>query len=126
MATTDRTGAGSAGFGSAAFGWAWLGSTRLRRLARSVVGVSLVVSGLALVLVAFTLGRCDAFGGRCGDDAPTLLADDTFGMAVTGGALVVAGVSLVVVRTRRGVAAATVVGVVLALVLGFVARSGGS
>jgi hypothetical protein len=50
------------------------------------IGVAVVI-GTGMMLVAFTLGRCDAFGGRCPSDAPSIFDDDTFGIAAAGAAL---------------------------------------
>ena len=90
----------------------------LRRLATVAVMAASIVIGLLLILVAATLGRCDAFGGACPAKRPSLLDDDVFGMAAFGTALIVA-VPLFFSRPswhRLGVAAGA--GVAAALMVG--------
>jgi hypothetical protein len=48
-----------------------------------------VLSGVALILIAATFGSCSAFGGRCPAEQPSLIDDDTFGLAATGAFLIV-------------------------------------
>lgn len=79
-----------------------------------------VIVGVALMAVAFTFGRCDAFGGRCPADSPPILDDDTFGIAATGAAMAV-GVPMLLYgaddgpRWRRALAAAAVAGLLVGL-----------
>jgi len=86
-----------------------------------------VTVGVALMAVAFTLGRCDAFGGRCPADSPPILDDDTFGIAAAGAAMAV-GVPVLLYgagdrpRWRNAVVAAAVAG----LVVGLAARGAAS
>ncbi len=93
---------------------------------RSVLAtVSVVISvlvGLGLVLVAATLGRCDAFGGRCPAERPPLYDDDVFGMASVGAALVLAPLGL---RARR-LRPVPLIGAVVAgaLFVGLLVRAG--
>lgn len=54
-----------------------------------LIGASSVI-GVGLVLLAFTVGDCSAFGGRCPSEPPALIDDDTFRIAGLGAALVVA------------------------------------
>jgi hypothetical protein len=100
--------------------------TRPRELRRLAVGVAIggaVVIGLALILAAATLGRCDAFGGRCPAERPPLFEDDVFGMAVFGTALVVAVPMFLSGPSKRRFVVAVGIGLVAALVVGLVARS---
>jgi len=59
-----------------------------RPLVTLASGVSIIV-GVSLIGLAATLGSCDAFGGRCPADRPSLLNDDVFGMAAFGTVLLV-------------------------------------
>jgi hypothetical protein len=69
-------------------------SSSVRPLWFRVVRVLLIggttVVGVALVLLAFTVGDCSAFGGRCPREQPPILEDDTARLAGLGAALVVA------------------------------------
>jgi hypothetical protein len=95
----------------------------LRRLLVVVaIGIAVVV-GLALILLAATLGRCDAFGGRCPAERPPLFEDDVFGMAAFGTALVVVVPMFLSGPSKRRFVAAVGVGLVAALVVGLVTRS---
>lgn len=92
---------------------------------RTVIGIAIVSSvlvGLGLIAAAATLGRCDAFGGRCPADEPALLDDDVFGMAAFGAVLVVAVPFLLYRPSARRLLAAVPVGVAAALVVGLIAR----
>jgi hypothetical protein len=62
----------------------WVGPVKA-----SLSAVAIAI-GLLLILIAATLGSCDAFGGRCPADRPSLWDDDVFGMAAFGTALIVA------------------------------------
>jgi hypothetical protein len=93
-----------------------------RIVAGIAIGVA-VVSGLALILVATTLGRCDAFGGRCPGVRPSLFDDDVFGMGALGAALVVAVPMFLSRPSKRRLLAAVGVGLVAALIVGLLARS---
>ena len=98
---------------------------RARTLRRTAVGIAIISSvlvGLCLILVAGTLGRCDAFGGRCPADEPALLDDDVFGMAAFGGVLVVAVPYFLYRPSKRRLLAAVPVGVAAALIVGLIAR----
>ena len=103
-----------------------MGSPARARLrgALTVAGVSTaLVVGIGLVLVAMTLGRCDAFGGRCPSERPSLFGDDVFGMAAVGAALVVA-VPILAARLSKGrLVVAAAAGLVAAVVVGSIARS---
>jgi hypothetical protein len=95
----------------------------LRRLLAGVAIGGAVVFGLVLILAALTLGRCDAFGGRCPADRPPLFDDDVFGMAAFGTALVVAVPMFLSGPSKRRLVVAVAVGFIAALVVGLVARS---
>ena len=66
-----------------------------RRLHPAVLAVTITASvaailvGLGLVLLAAALGSCEAFGGRCPADRPSLWNDDVFGMAAFGTAMAI-------------------------------------
>ena len=62
----------------------------LQQLAAGVtIGVAVAV-GLGMIFLAMVVGSCDAFGGTCPAERPSLLEDDVFGMAAFGAVLVVA------------------------------------
>lgn len=86
------------------------------------VGVS-IVAGLVLLLGAFTLGRCDAFGGRCPADRPALLADDVFGMATFGAALLLLPIGISLRPGGRRIVVFALAGVAIAVLVGLLARS---
>jgi hypothetical protein len=79
-----------------------------------------VVIGLLLLLVATTLGRCDAFGGRCPADRPSLWEDDVFGMAASGTALIVIVPLFLRRPSWRRLGIATAVGSTSAIVVGLI------
>jgi hypothetical protein len=54
-----------------------------------LIGATTLI-GVALVLLAVTVGDCSAFGGSCPRESPPLLEDDTARFAGLGAALVVA------------------------------------
>ena len=95
----------------------------LRRLVVGVAIAGAVVFGLVLILAALTLGRCDAFGGRCPADRPPLFDDDVFGMAAFGTALVVAVPMFLSGPSKRRFVVAVGIGFVAAVAIGLVARS---
>jgi hypothetical protein len=98
---------------------------RASALRRTVIGVataSSVLVGLGLIAAAVTLGRCDAFGGRCPADEPGLLEDDVFGMSAFGAVLIVAVPFFLYRPTARRLLAAVPVAVAAALVVGLIAR----
>ncbi|MEO8694514.1 MAG: hypothetical protein ABI658_13410 [Acidimicrobiales bacterium] len=70
-----------------------------------------------------TLGRCDAFGGRCPGDNPPLLDDDVFGMAALGAFLVVAVPSFFHRPSKQRLLIAVAVGLAAGLIIGLIARS---
>ena len=93
-------------------------------VAARIVGISLaIVFGAGLILIAFTLGDCSAFGGRCPQDPPPLLDDDTFGMAAIGAALVVGVPVFLSAPSWRRLAIAAGSALAAALVIGLLARS---
>ena len=68
------------------------GAARQHPLRRAMIGIAIttsVVAGLVLIVASATLGRCDAFGGPCPAERPSLFDDDVFGMAAFGAALIV-------------------------------------
>ncbi len=82
-----------------------------------------VVVGLGTLLVGVTLGRCDAFGGRCPADRPPLLDDDVFGMAAFGAALVLLPIGIRFCGHRRRVVVVAPACLAVAVVIGLLARS---
>lgn len=98
------------------------GSPWLRAIRLLAIGTSIVV-GLGLILIAATLGRCDAFGGRCPADRPSLLGDDVFGMAAFGTALAVMIPGFLHRPSRRRLGVTVVVGLMAALVIGLLVRA---
>jgi hypothetical protein len=95
----------------------------LRRLVVGVAIAGAVVFGLVLILAALTLGRCNAFGGRCPAERPPLFDDDVFGMAAFGTALVVAVPMFLSGPSKRRFVVAVGIGFVAAVAIGLVARS---
>lgn len=96
---------------------------RLRALLVGVVIAAAVLFGSVLVLVSLTLGRCDAFGGRCPSERPDLLQDDVFGLSAVGGFIVVAVPLFLSRPSGRRLALAVASGVAAALLVGLFARS---
>jgi hypothetical protein len=99
-------------------GWPWW----RRALVGATVAVAMLL-GLGMVVVAVTVGRCDAFGGRCPADPPPLFEDDVFGIAAFGAALLVAVPIFVMRPSMRRLLIAVGVGVASALFVGLIARS---
>ena len=97
--------------------------TTLRRALLVITVASAVIFGLCLILVAVTLGRCDAFGGRCPADEPALLDDDVFGMAALGALLVVTVPYFLYRPSKRRLLTSVPIGVAAALIVGLIARS---
>lgn len=93
------------------------------RPALLAVMVAGMLTGVVLVALAFTLGRCDAFGGPCPADTPGFLEDDVFGMAAVGAALLAGMPAFLLRPSRQRLLIALGVGVVSALVVGLIARS---
>ena len=93
------------------------------RLIVILVIVATVVFGMALVLLAATVGSCSAFGGTCPADRPPLIEDDTFGLAATG-AFLIAAVPIYVTRPSwRRLGLGIGVGLCAGLAVGLVVRS---
>ncbi|MEJ7800077.1 MAG: hypothetical protein WKF60_06125 [Ilumatobacter sp.] len=94
-----------------------------RPIWRSVImigaSVVCVMVGLGMVLIAFTLGRCDAFGGRCPADRPPFFDDDAMGTAALGAALFAAPFAL---RRSRRWWVAVVACALVAAAVGLLAR----
>jgi hypothetical protein len=97
--------------------------TTFRRALLVITAASAVILGLCLILVAVTLGRCDAFGGRCPADEPALLDDDVFGMAAFGALLVVAVPYFCYRPSKRRLLFSVPIGIAAALIVGLIARS---
>lgn len=103
-------------------------SDRLRRplwfrVARVLLLAIATIVGVALMLLAFTVGDCSAFGGRCPSEPPPLIEDDTLRFAGLGAALVV-GPWVFLSRPSRDRLALTVVSAAGAfLLVGLMARS---
>lgn len=85
------------------------------------VGSSIVI-GMGLILIAATLGSCDAFGGRCPADRPALLDDDVFGMAAFGTALLVIVPGFMHRPSLRRLGVVIGLGLVAALLVGLLVR----
>ncbi len=73
-----------------------------------------------VLAVAFAVGDCASFGGRCPAEPEPLLDDDVFRIAAIGGALLVAPPLLLARRRWYVVVSATALA---AVVLGLVARA---
>ena len=95
----------------------------MRRIVLAITAASAVIFGLCLILVAVTLGRCDAFGGRCPAEEPALLDDDVFGMSAFGALLVVAVPCFLHRPSKRRLLTSVALGVAAALIVGLFARS---
>jgi hypothetical protein len=93
---------------------------------RLVVGASIggaVLVGSSLLVLALTVGRCDAFGGRCPAEPPSLLDDDSFGTAALGGVLVAGIPTFLWHPSKRRLLVAVGMGLIAALFFGLLARS---
>lgn len=95
----------------------------LRRALSGIITASAVVFGSLLILAAVTIGRCDAFGGRCPADEPPLLDDDVFRMAAFGAFLIVAVPYFFYRPSTKRLLIALPVGVAAGLLFGLIARS---
>jgi hypothetical protein len=95
----------------------------LRRLLLVITVSSAVILGLCLIVIAVTVGQCEAFGGSCPADKPALLDDDVFGLAAFGALLVVAVPYFFYRPSRQRLLAAVPVGVAAGLIVGLIARS---
>lgn len=92
------------------------------RVFRVVAGVVCALVGAGMVLAAFTLGSCDAFGGTCPSTPSPLLEDDIFWTAALGAGLAV-GVPVFLARpSRRRAVVALAWAVSAACVVGLLAR----
>lgn len=89
----------------------------VRMVLMGTIAVAVVI-GLLLVLIAATLGRCDAFGGACPADRPPLWDDDVFGMASFGTALIVAVPVYLSRPSWRRLGWAVGIGAISALIVG--------
>ena len=97
---------------------------RVRRVLLIIAWLAAGLYGLGLLVLAFTVGNCAAFGGRCGDNPPPILDDDVFGMAFAGVLFMAAGPAISHWRRRRQFWVAPAA-LVAAVVIGLVARSSG-
>ena len=99
---------------------------RPRLLQQLLVGATIgtaVVIGLGMILIARVVGSCDAFGGRCPAERPSLLEDDVFGMSAFGAALVVAVPMFLSRPSKRRLVLALGIGLAAALFIGFAVRA---
>ena len=88
----------------------------LLKALRVIVGVSALVGGASIVLLAALVGHCSAFGGRC--PSTSTFDADTFRIAASGAALAV-GVPMWMARpTRRRFFIAAGVALTAGLVIG--------
>jgi hypothetical protein len=89
-----------------------------------LAAIAAALWGAAMVLLAFTVGNCAAFGGSCGNAPPPILDDDVFGMAFAGMILILIGPVLSQWRTsnRNWLVLLTLV---FAVVIAVIARSSG-
>ena len=83
------------------------------------IGVAVAV-GLGMIFLAMVVGSCDAFGGSCPAEQPSLLEDDVFGMAACGTALVVAVPIFLSHPSKRRFVVAIGVGLVAAFFVGMI------
>ena len=93
------------------------------RVLRVVVGAICAVVGAGMVVAAFTLGSCDAFGGRCPSTPSPLLEDDVFWTAALGAGLAVGALVFLARPSRRRALVATAWAAAAAGIVGLVARS---
>jgi hypothetical protein len=93
------------------------------RLITILVIVAAVLLGVALILLAATLGSCSAFGGRCPADPPPLVDDDTFGLAATGAFLIAAVPTYVTRPSWRRLGLGIAAGLCAGIIVGLVVRS---
>lgn len=91
--------------------------------ARYVAIAGAVAVGSILVLIAFAIGDCSAFGGTCPSEPPPLFEDDTFGTAAAGAALAVGVPVFLRAPSRRRLVVAAAVAIAAGLLVGLVARS---
>lgn len=90
----------------------------------AIVAAAIAVTvGVGMIAIAFVVGDCAAFGGRCPAEPPPLREDDTFGMAATGAFLATAVPLFATAPSRRRLAVAAGVGLVAAVAIGAIARS---
>ena len=87
------------------------------------IGIAIVV-GLGMIFLAMAFGSCDAMGGTCPRERPSLLEDDVFGMAAFGTALVVAVPIFLSRPSKRRLVIAVAVGLVAAFLVGMAVSEG--
>jgi hypothetical protein len=97
---------------------------RLRQLVthpitRGVAAGSVVLAGLAMLLLAIAVGDCSFAGGRCPADPVPWWEDDVFGTAATGLAMIVAAPMLARRPNWRGAGRAAATATVVALLGGW-------
>jgi hypothetical protein len=88
-------------------------------ITRGVAAGSVVLAGLAMVLLAIAVGDCSFAGGRCPAEPVPWWEDDVFGTAATGLAMVVAAPMLARRPNWRGARRAAAAAAVVALLGGW-------
>jgi hypothetical protein len=96
----------------------------IRRTSALAVAISAAAVGLVMIVVAFLVGSCDAFGGRCPAPRPPLHEDDTFGTAAAGAALALGLPVALLVRPLRRTLVGLGAAALAAVLVGLVARAG--
>jgi F0F1-type ATP synthase membrane subunit c/vacuolar-type H+-ATPase subunit K len=84
------------------------------------IGIAIVV-GLGMIFLAMAFGSCDAMGGTCHGERPSLLEDDVFGMAAFGTALIVAVPIFLSHPSKRRFVMAVGLGLIAAFLVGMAA-----
>ena len=92
----------------------------MQQIAAGVTIAVAVAVGLGMIFLAMVVGSCDAFGGTCPAERPSLLEDDVFGMAAFGTTLVVAVPMFLSHPSKRRFVMAVGVGLVAAFFVGMV------
>jgi hypothetical protein len=88
-------------------------------ITRGVAAGSVVLAGLAMLLLAIAVGDCSFAGGRCPADPVPWWEDDVFRTAATGLAMVVAAPMLARHPNWRGARRAAAAAAVVALLGGW-------
>ena len=90
--------------------------------ARLVAIAGAIAVGSIVVLIAFMVGDCSAFGGACPRETTPLFEDDTFGTAAAGAALAVGVPVFLRAPSWRRFAVAAVAAISAGLLVGLVVR----